>query len=213
MKDGRRRAKGKSRSKPPIRRASVRFLDDKDELAVRCLDELVEKQSDIVKAEVERLERRALTADERRVLKDKWEAVLELFRRKCETAQGDELDNCLRGALVMCVGRPPPDWLRTSLIERLGRPLTKDERRHRACCIVRDEEGAPWRTTRTYGKRDEPGLLTDYKPGVFDIVSEGLRGEDAGTPRTMREAYDKIEAELRSKGRGRPRTYRPPRKK
>ena len=186
----------KDRQKSPPGRISVRLLDDKGELA--------KAPGDAVKAEVDS---RALTADETRALRDEGEALLEAFRRKCKTAQGDELDHHLRSAVVMCAARPLPGWLFALLLKRLGREATVDEARWHEVRRAHDEEGLTWDTRTVY---DADGQVESTVDGAFDTASKVLAGTfAAGAPRTMRESYAKVERELRRKGGGRPRTHRP----
>jgi hypothetical protein len=174
-------------------RLSVRLLDDKGELA--------KAPSDAVKAE---REGRALTVDERRALRDKWEALLAVFGRKCETAQGDELDHYLRSALIMCAARPLPSWLFALLLKRLGRRATVDEIRWDEVRRAHDEEGLHWIEMSVGDDPDSPPPL-----GAYERASERLAGKDgAGGVSSMKRSYAKIEAELRRRGLGRPRTYR-----
>jgi hypothetical protein len=132
-------------------------------------------------------------------------AKLETLRRKCETMKGDELDHHLQAALIFCAARPLPDWLFTLLLKRLGRQPTADEIRWHVARKAR-EEGLTW-DTRTFYNAD--GKVVRTVDGVWDTVSERLAGTfAAGSSRTMRHSYGKVESTLRSKGLGRPRTYR-----
>jgi hypothetical protein len=145
---------------------------------------------------------RMLPADGTRA---KREALLAAFQRKCKTAQGDELDHYLRSALILCADRPPPAWLFALLIKRLGRPLTVDEKRWYAVRWAKDEEGLPWVATSVGDDPDSPPPL-----GAYERASEMLAGTDAaGSVSSMKTSYAKVEHELRRKGGGRPRTYRP----
>lgn len=149
---------------------------------------------------------RMLTADGTRA---KREALLEAFRLKCETAQGDELDHCLRSALILCADRPLPEWLFALVIKRLGRPVTVDERRWYAVKWAHDEEGRHW-VEMSVG--DDP--VSPPPLGAYERASEMLAGTDAaGKVSSMKRSYAIVERELRRMGGGRPRTYRgrPPR--
>jgi hypothetical protein len=158
------------------------------------------------------LYRRALTADEQRAMqrvmrrvRRNRKALLETFRRKCETAQGDELDHYLRSALILCADRPLPAWLFALVIKHLGRPLTVHEKRWYAVRWAKDEEGLHWVETSVGDDPDSPPPLGAYERG-----SEVLAGADAaGGVGSMKRSYAKVEDELRRKGGGRPRTYRP----
>ena len=124
-------------------------------------------------------------------------------------ASGTERRRLLLRGLNFCNAvRPLPRWLFEALSEDLVADLqpTKDEKRWCAVRVARDEQGFDWETRTPH---DADGQTAGVEDGTFDWAAEALAGTDAaGTPRTMRHSYDKVEHKLRPKGLGRPRTYR-----
>jgi hypothetical protein len=100
---------------------------------------------------------------------------------------------------------------RLLLRELIGLQPSIDDKRWWAVRTARDELALTWDARTAY---DADGQVASVEDGAYHRAAEELAGTDAaGTARTMRHSYDKVERALRRKGLGRPRAYRrrPPR--
>jgi hypothetical protein len=126
---------------------------------------------------------------------------------------GSERRRLLLRALNFCsIFRPLPYWLLKALSDELiGLQPSIDDKRWWAVRTARDELALTWDARTAY---DADGQVASVEDGAYHRAAEELAGTDAaGTARTMRHSYDKVERALRRKGLGRPRAYRrrPPR--
>ncbi len=97
--------------------------------------------------------------------------------------------------LLITHGQNLPDYLLTALIENLQRQLPDDGKHH----IER------W--SLMLHAVDEMGMSWDEAP-VWVSKELKRRGQPPASSGTVMRSYNKIEAERRKLGRGRPRTYR-----
>jgi hypothetical protein len=140
---------------------------------------------------------------------DTWvDAQLAEVEAALPKASGAERRRLLLRALNFCsIARPLPYWLHKALAEELiaGLQPTIDDKRWYAVRVALDEEGLTWGARTVY---DPDGTVAAVEDGAYERAAEHLAGtEAAGTDRTMRYSYAKVERDLRDKGHGRRRTY------